>query len=506
MIVALVLTFWILPGLITALTPFKYRDILGLSRDALITAFATGNVFVVLPILAERSKQILRRGTLDPSNSHSSVDIIVPTSFSFPSLGKLITLAFVLFAGWVSGAALSPTEYPKFAITGVLTFFGSTYVAIPFLMDLFRIPRDAFQFYPLLENLIHVRFGTLLAAMHILALAVLGAAAISGMFRWSVRRLARYALTTLILLVAPLIGARAFFEILAQPESGRYNVLIGMQVKDPVRATLTRDTLPESLPSAGPAGRVQQITSRGFLRVGYFSDSLPFAFVNADGQLVGFDAAMAHALARELEVELEFVLIERGSAAGMLDASIVDIIMTGLEVTPDRAGRYTLTDSYLDQTLAFVVPDHRREAFASREAVEKLGRVRVGVLPPPYYRQAIRSYVPQAEILAFASPRDFFTTRRGEAEALLYTAEAGSAWSLIYPDFTVAVPHPDVVSIPLAYAVRNGEPDFLIFVNTWINLKKKEGSVQEFFDYWILGKNAAERKPRWSVLDQLLRK
>ena len=57
---ALVLTFWTLPVLVTTLTPFSYREVVWSTRDALVTSFATGNMFVVLAMLAERSKALLR--------------------------------------------------------------------------------------------------------------------------------------------------------------------------------------------------------------------------------------------------------------------------------------------------------------------------------------------------------------------------------------------------------------------------------------------------------------
>jgi Na+/H+-dicarboxylate symporter len=40
-------TFRVLPELLTVTTPFNYREVVGLSRDALITAFVTGNFFIV---------------------------------------------------------------------------------------------------------------------------------------------------------------------------------------------------------------------------------------------------------------------------------------------------------------------------------------------------------------------------------------------------------------------------------------------------------------------------
>jgi len=42
-------------------TPFKYRDIVGMSKDALITAFTTGNLFVVLTVLTENCKTLFEK-------------------------------------------------------------------------------------------------------------------------------------------------------------------------------------------------------------------------------------------------------------------------------------------------------------------------------------------------------------------------------------------------------------------------------------------------------------
>ena len=74
-------------------------------------------------------------------------------------------------------------DYPRLALTGLVTFFGSLNVAVPFLLDLFRIPADTFQLF-LASGVINSRFGTLVAAMHTLAVALLGTCAMTGALRW----------------------------------------------------------------------------------------------------------------------------------------------------------------------------------------------------------------------------------------------------------------------------------------------------------------------------------
>ena len=55
---ALVLTFWVLPALVTSLSPLTYRQVVGQTRDIMVTAFATGSAIIVIPLLIERSKDL----------------------------------------------------------------------------------------------------------------------------------------------------------------------------------------------------------------------------------------------------------------------------------------------------------------------------------------------------------------------------------------------------------------------------------------------------------------
>ena len=79
----------------------------------------------------------------------------------------------------------------------------------------------------------------------------------------------------------------------------------------PVEATLSTEELPGTEPQLAGLERMQRITQRGTVRVGFLVDSLPFAYRNNAGEAVGFDIEMAHQLAADLEVGLELVRVER---------------------------------------------------------------------------------------------------------------------------------------------------------------------------------------------------
>ena len=61
-----------------------------------------------------------------------------------------------------------------------------------------------------------------------------------------------------------------------------------------------------------------------------------------------------------------------------------------------------------------------------------------------------------------------------------------------------------VVKAPLAYVMARNDPEMTRFINSWINLKKKDNTIDRLYDYWILGKNAKAKQPRWSVVRNVL--
>jgi hypothetical protein len=58
------------------------------------------------------------------------------------------------------------------------------------------------------------------------------------------------------------------------------------------------------------------------------------------------------------------------------------------------------------------------------------------------------------------------------------------------------------VQVPLAYPVADAE--MAAFVNVWIDLARKDGTIQSLYDHWILGRTAAPRAPRWSIIRNVL--
>jgi Na+/H+-dicarboxylate symporter/ABC-type amino acid transport substrate-binding protein len=501
---ALLLSFWVLPGLVAALTPIPHREVLSRTRDALVMAFTTGSLFAVLPLLVDQTRALLRdHARLSEVDEHLP-EVIIPAAYNFPHTAKIMSLSFVIFAAWFSGAGLSLKQYPALAGTGLLTLFGSLNVAVPFLLDMFHIPADTFQLF-LATSVVNARFGTLLSAIHTIAVSLIGTCAVVGLVRFDARKLLRFALVTAVLLAVTIGATRALTIRFASQPYDRDKVLAGMHaIRNRGPATVFT-TAPLPLPPF-TGSVLDRVRARKILRVGYFDDSLPYAFTNSAGQLVGFDVEMAQQLALDLGVGLELVPASRQLFVDGLDPSVCDLVMSGAAVTADRALHVRYTTPYLDETLAFVVADYRRAEFTSWDDIRAKGPLRIGVPGATYYLRSIRGRVPAATLVVFDSTEKMFEPADPPLDVILLTAERGSAYTLLHPEYSVVVPKPEPLKVPLAYVVAGRDDALSTLVDTWIDLKKKDGTIDELFAHWIQGRNAVPHQRRWSVLDDVLRR
>jgi len=500
---ALLLTFGILPLMVISLTPFKYKDVVGMSKDALVTAFTTGNLFVVLPVLTENCKKLFEKYQLKQEKTNVYIDVTIPVSFNFPNTGKLLMLLFILFAAWFSGNAFSLSQYPMFAFSGLLSFFGGVDVAMPFMLDLMEIPSDLYQLY-LVTGVINGRTATLLGAMNLLVFTVLATSSLTGTMSFTIHKFTVAAVTSLLLIVATLGGSRVYFTMAVKNVYEKDKVITSMQsAVIPASGTIYTE-IPEK-PATGPSRLtvLERVKKRGILRVGYHPDNLPFSYFNSADDLVGFDIDMASLLAEDLGVNIEYIPFKFETLADQLENNHFDIAMSGIELTVNRLDQMKFSIPYMRSTLAFIVPDHLRDNFLNPSTIDEMEKLKIGVPRLEYLKKKIERYHADIEAVLLESPRVFFE-REHDLDACLMTAEQGAAWTLLYPKYQIVVPKPNVVSLSLGYPIRKNDPEMAEFIDQWIRIKQQERQFQKIYNHWILGFGADEKEPRWSVIRNVL--
>ncbi len=157
----------------------------------------------------------------------------------------------------------------------------------------------------------------------------------------------------------------------------------------------------------------------------------------------------------------------------------------------------------MEVTLALVVQDYRRSEFSSREARQKLQAPKLAILDVPYFISFVREHLPKAQLAIVNSAEEFFASKGKTLDGFVYSAEGGSAWTLLYPEYTVVVSQPPI-ALPVSYAMARGDRELVDYVNALVELKKGDGTLKKLYNYWVVGQFAADTQPRWSVLRDVL--
>ena len=346
--------------------------------------------------------------------------------------------------------------------------------------------------------------------MHMVVLALAGTYALSGQLRLSSARILRYGLVTAGATAATLAAVALLLRSTGVGTYDKDRVARDMQFLRPPaqKAVVLRELPTEPAPARRGPRCSRPCEERGVLRVGFIDGAMPYSFVNGRGELVGFDVEMAHTLAAELGVALELAPVPRDRLDETLDAGQCDLVMGGVVLTTRRGAQMVYSSSYLDETLAFIVPDHRRADFSSAEWIRSTPGLKVAVPDLPYLRDLVHREFPGVTTcprpVQPESVGAFFEGRGPSVDALVFTAERGSFRTLLHPAFSVAVPHPVILKLPLAYPVARHDIEAARFLSNWIDLKKKDGTIQALYDHWVLGRDAQPATPRWSVLRNVL--
>jgi ABC-type amino acid transport substrate-binding protein len=356
----------------------------------------------------------------------------------------------------------------------------------------------------------------MVTAMNLFVFALLGAGAMGGFLVFRMQRILRSGALVVIGLLGVLIGLRILLAVAVDPTYTKAEALTHMQKSTRDADSALRGSPSDEMhtnssdhPDAHADtrhSRLEHVRGRGTLRVGYEERNLPFSFRNADGQLVGFDVEIAERLAGALEVEAEFVPINWNELPSMLEDGRIDI-MPGIWYRPNWFGRMRLSQPYLRGTMGFATLDARRHDFDSVRTLRGSRGLSIGIpLDRRQVATAIEAYFGDAKVnyvtIDFWEP--FFEGDYPQVDAFLMPAEHASAWTLMHPQYSVVIPQPNPVRVPSGFGMPLQANDLADFVDAWILFAESSGIVRREYDYWVLGQGAEKKKPRWSIMRDVL--
>ena len=488
----------ILPLLVSSLTGIRYREMLRVAQEPMLTAIATGKLFVVLPQVVEECEHLVEERD---AARESTPSVIVPLAYAFPHIGKILTFLFISFAAWYVGHALTSAQTTAMASTGAISSFASPLVTVPFLLDEYQLPQDLMPLF-ILPGFITTRLADVVGVMHLMALTVIVTLTLQGRLkiRWG-----RFVAAAGIVLLCLGVGGTASRWYLASTRL-KYDLderLLSLSVSAPHKQVVvfeSRDEVPSRAPLSGST--LDRVKVEKVLRVGYHPQHLPYSYFNRDGDLVGLDVELVHRLAIRLQVHVEFVPYTYDTLVEQLDSGEIDLALGGLMLKPERLLRIAFTQPYQTATIAVVLPDHRRAELTKWDDPQMPSDVRLAVVNDDL-AIAARRQMPNTEIVVIDSYSSFFDGSHEDLAGLIIAAEEGAAWNVLYPEYTVVVPKP-MVQWPVGMAVRSADVKWLHFLDRWLDFERLGGSLDRLRTHWIEGGGTEKREPRWCIVRDVL--
>ena len=232
---------------------------------------------------------------------------------------------------------------------------------------------------------------------------------------------------------------------------------------------------------------LQSVRKAGKLRVGLEPGYMPFEMQDKQSRIVGFDVDMAWEMASAMGIELELVPTAWDGIIGSLLTDKFDIIMSGMTTTQERNLKVNFADPYIvigqtiliNKELAGDVTSYKDLNDPKYTVTSKLGTTG---------EQAAKKMMPRATYKSFETePEAAMEVINGKADAFIYDlpycavfyAQKG-AGKLVFLDepFTFE---------PLAWAIRQGDPDFLNWLNNFLAQVKGDGRYDTIYAKWITG-------------------
>lgn len=219
------------------------------------------------------------------------------------------------------------------------------------------------------------------------------------------------------------------------------------------------------------------------LRVG-FSPNYPPICMESEGEPRGLEADFAAALAKELGCGFEIVQMGFDELIPALLDGRVDILMSGLTITPQRAYKIRFCKPYLNNPLVAVTRDGWARSYASASQILAVN-ASIGVLRHTYGESFVRKHCMRARVVPItdydAVPEDFANNRYS-----LYVDDLAAVLDLSakHPGVLEVIPYP-LQQQDIAWAVHPDNASLLSAANAAIDKWKANGKLDEMLDQWL---------------------
>ena len=232
---------------------------------------------------------------------------------------------------------------------------------------------------------------------------------------------------------------------------------------------------------------LQRVLDFKVLKVGMSGNQPPMSMTNREGGMMGFDVDLARALADAMKVRLEIVPMPFGELLDALEKDKVDMVMSGLSITPERTEMVSFVGPYMMSGMSILTKSSVLSEITSADQFNRASLTLLA-LKNSTHANFVRTVAPDATLIEFESYDEGVAMLiDGKGDAMLADMTQCILAVMRFPEAGLTTLEKPLTIEPVGIAVSKDDAQFFNLVDNYLRAYEKTGVLNQLGKKWFEG-------------------
>ena len=237
--------------------------------------------------------------------------------------------------------------------------------------------------------------------------------------------------------------------------------------------------------SSGGSRTLSRVVETGTLRVGMSGEQPPLNKTTKSNEVIGLEVALIRVLAANMGVKPEFVTRPFGELLPALEAGEVDLVMSGMTITPRRNLRVAFVGPYFISGKSLLT---RSQVLLGIQSIEELNQPDFifAALAGSTSEEFVKRAAPNATLKITPSVDQAVNlVVRDEADALVADLETCFFARLRNPGAGLDMLATPLTVEPMGIALPPDDPLFVNLMQNFVNAIERTDTIERSLEFWL---------------------
>ncbi len=230
---------------------------------------------------------------------------------------------------------------------------------------------------------------------------------------------------------------------------------------------------------------LDRVVRNGVLNVAMSADQPPFNAVSRDKTIIGFDVDLAKAMAGTMKVELNIVQMPFGDLLDALEAGKVDMVISGMAITPERSQEATFVGPYMLSGKSLLTTKDVISTVKTGADFNNASKTLVA-LENSTSKSFVQRNLPEAKLKTIANyDAGIKMLLAGEVDGMIADIPILKLSILRNPNAGLGLIEPPLSIEPVGIAISKDDPQFENLVRNYLSTFEKTGLTSRLRQQWF---------------------